>query len=481
MKISLHMLAHRLDAFSPQITGEPTGRIIDRIRLREGGCASEAARVPGGEADADVFYSQISPDAVRVEVRAGESVLKLTGTSVVAILNAINDAFVFYHDLERKIAAAVLSDRPEQTALSACEEFMGPTVVFATDFRVLAASQRFIGVPVNAFWDKYVSGDSTIDFTLFDDWESWPFTLEVVSMRSFFDPAAADYKYGLFNSYLDSSGKIIGYVISGSLRERTPFDMDIAAIFMDALAMIQSSKWIREDYGPPWLSDDSLAKRLLLSGDRDAADILRKRYGTDGKRFEVLVTHVPGGQYPGAFRMEIAAIIESCVCLAQGDSIVILTWSAEGGRGWNEEALGRYLRRVGSRMGASNSFEDASQANLYVPQAYYAYEKGDAGTIAHFFGHALSYLAHCDNEGFRLAARHPAVEKLVAASDAGDVDYAATLRAYLMSDRSVNRAAESLYLHRNTVVYRINQARKLAQFDIDDDYERHYLLFSLLV
>lgn len=430
---------------------------------------------------AEVALSQTSSGAARAEIRWGSSVLEISGTSVVAILNAINDAFAFYRDLEQRLTAAALSDCPEQAALSACEELIGPTAIFATNFKVLAASQKYIDDPFNAFWDTYVIGNGSGDFSLLDNWEQWPSTTEKVSMKTFVDADAASHQYGLFNSYLDSSGNIIGYVITGNPREYGPFDFDVVSVLMDALALIQESKQGKEGNGPLWLSDDYLARQLLLYGNKSVVGVLRKRHATEGKKFAVFVTHVPGGQYDGVFRMEVAALIKSCLCLAQGDSLTILAWGSEGDFEQAENEIARYLRHVGSRLGMSNYFEDASMANRYVPQAFFAYAQEGSDVIRHFFDQALSYLAHCDNEKFRLAARHPAVERLVEASSSSDVDYSATLRAYLMCDRSVNRAAESLYLRRNTVVYRINQARKLAEFDLDDDYERHYLLFSLLV
>ena len=93
-------------------------------------------------------------------------------------MNAINDAFAFYRDLEQRLTAAALSDCPEQAALSACEELIGPTAIFATNFKVLAASQKYIDDPFNAFWDTYVIGNGSGDFSLLDNWEQWPFTTE---------------------------------------------------------------------------------------------------------------------------------------------------------------------------------------------------------------------------------------------------------------------------------------------------------------
>lgn len=50
-------------------------------------------------------------------------------------------------------------------------------------------------------------------------------------------------------------------------------------------------------------------------------------------------------------------------------------------------------------------------------------------------------------------------------------DYLNTLRVYLDSNRSVSRAAETLFVHRNTVLYRINKIVELLDVDLDDPHQ----------
>jgi DNA-binding PucR family transcriptional regulator len=47
-------------------------------------------------------------------------------------------------------------------------------------------------------------------------------------------------------------------------------------------------------------------------------------------------------------------------------------------------------------------------------------------------------------------------------------DYLATLRAYLENNRSVTRTAQQLYVHRNTVAYRVEKILGVLDVDLDD-------------
>ena len=51
-----------------------------------------------------------------------------------------------------------------------------------------------------------------------------------------------------------------------------------------------------------------------------------------------------------------------------------------------------------------------------------------------------------------------------------------TLEAYLCHDGSLKGTAEQLYLHRNTVAYRIGKAEKLVPYDLKD-WEQRFTVF----
>ena len=56
-----------------------------------------------------------------------------------------------------------------------------------------------------------------------------------------------------------------------------------------------------------------------------------------------------------------------------------------------------------------------------------------------------------------------------------------TLSAYLKNDRDALKTAAQLYVHRNTLAYRIKRIQELCPIDLDDFNVRHRLLESILI
>ena len=56
-----------------------------------------------------------------------------------------------------------------------------------------------------------------------------------------------------------------------------------------------------------------------------------------------------------------------------------------------------------------------------------------------------------------------------------------TLRVYLSNERSLVKAAKELFVHRNTLVYRINKILEILICDLEDSYTREYMRLSIRV
>ena len=60
-------------------------------------------------------------------------------------------------------------------------------------------------------------------------------------------------------------------------------------------------------------------------------------------------------------------------------------------------------------------------------------------------------------------------------------DYLETLYHYLGNRCSVQKAADKLYVHRNTVAYRVNKMRELFGLDFEDDRQNYLNYTSCLL
>jgi DNA-binding PucR family transcriptional regulator len=63
---------------------------------------------------------------------------------------------------------------------------------------------------------------------------------------------------------------------------------------------------------------------------------------------------------------------------------------------------------------------------------------------------------------------HPMLSELDAYDRAHDSNLMHTLNVYLEQECDLNKAAQSLYIHRNTLLYRLKRIQTIARLDLDD-------------
>lgn len=81
-----------------------------------------------------------------------------------------------------------------------------------------------------------------------------------------------------------------------------------------------------------------------------------------------------------------------------------------------------------------------------------------------------------------LTAHHlvaPELILLMAYDREKGTQYFETFREYLLQERDIPRTSQALIIHRTTLLYRLEKIRSLFRVDLDDPWQRLYLLFSL--
>ena len=75
----------------------------------------------------------------------------------------------------------------------------------------------------------------------------------------------------------------------------------------------------------------------------------------------------------------------------------------------------------------------------------------------------------------------PDIRFLIQYDQANDTQYFETLRAYLLNERDITKASNSLIIHRTTLQYRLKKIQTLIHVDLEDPWNRLYLLLSLWI
>lgn len=76
---------------------------------------------------------------------------------------------------------------------------------------------------------------------------------------------------------------------------------------------------------------------------------------------------------------------------------------------------------------------------------------------------------------------HPAIATLARYDQMNQSNLLETLQVYLENDRNAQHSANLLYLHRNSLQYRVHRIQDIAGIDLDDPEERAYLRLSFML
>ncbi len=130
------------------------------------------------------------------------------------------------------------------------------------------------------------------------------------------------------------------------------------------------------------------------------------------------------------------------------------------------------------RCGVSNHFRRLSDLRGYCDQALAALEtQSEAGLRFYrdiMLDRMLSYLP-AEQARFLIS---PDIARLTEANRQYSFSLVETLRAYLECNCNLIRTAERLYLHKNTLLYRLNHIRSIIRCDLNDADERLLLMLS---
>lgn len=132
----------------------------------------------------------------------------------------------------------------------------------------------------------------------------------------------------------------------------------------------------------------------------------------------------------------------------------------------------------GLQVGVSLPFSELCDLPYYYEQAVYAADCAGTSVLNFFYDCAHLYLLENTDCRCKYLAAEPTCRALW--DDESDKrDFLRTLSVYLAEERSTSLAAERLFLHRNTVTYRINYLKESCGWSFEDPSIRDYLRLSI--
>ncbi len=142
-----------------------------------------------------------------------------------------------------------------------------------------------------------------------------------------------------------------------------------------------------------------------------------------------------------------------------------------------------YIYELNTVFGYSLQCDSIDNIGEYVKQSLFAIKQGciknPDSKFSSFYDYALDYIL-CSNEiKEKYHACQPDVMELWEKQPNCENESIMTLREYLANDRSLLQASAELFMHKNTLNYRINKIVGNMQYNLDDKYTREYILTSI--
>lgn len=144
--------------------------------------------------------------------------------------------------------------------------------------------------------------------------------------------------------------------------------------------------------------------------------------------------------------------------------------------------FGQILKQVGYYGGISNLFTDLASLNYYLSQASYAVEQGGETDVPlHYFqDHVLNYmLSACIGEMPVESYLSEGLNALREHDNRKGSEYLKTLDIYLRNEMSITQTSKELFIHRSSLLKRLDKIQRLLKDDLTDPDIRLYYRICL--
>ena len=475
MQFSLWMIQELFRDVQTQLRlRETERRTIRNIRLYNGGVMSDRQSLY--IESSEVFFQDNDRAAVCVH---GDNVLWIRSLTVNEVFNRVLEFFEACQLREQKLNRMITSNCLLKDILNDfCDVIPLPLMVLDNGQMILATSENYGPGTIDPEWDvglqtgRFQTQTLNAYNTLY---------LDKVKERGFYEVPADPFPYPSFNRNIFLGHEFVGFISMILVRENREvykdwFDIACAAI-MDwiALYMQQNEILLRQKI----FSE-------LLDGDLSHAAQFTNTMETYGwkpeNRKRLLVLHcisnvlnmnqlmskVLNRESPAIYAMEY----QNEIVAAVNDSLIPPDR-------FSGEILPLF-RNNGYYGGVSDSFSDFGNLFQYYLQAKTALRHGQAhaGSLHHIKDHMVPYIFQWLTSRNRLDMRHPALAEIREYDRLHGSGCYEILRVYLQSGCSQTAAAEALYLHRNTLIRKIEKIQKLFHIDLGSYEIRLHLMMS---
>ena len=414
-----------------------------------------------------------------------DSYILLPNTEVDYVQNRILDIFDFYADWVESIAED-LKAKDYQSMINRCfDVFQNPIFTLSANSKVIAITDRVSSQQLNnnPEWAHLVS----YGFSSFQNYRKFRGVTEEQKNRKTSDvvlyknPPTSD-RTSFIVSMMYYNGVCLGRItIMEYLRKFTSGDYQLLKQVSDIISqsLYWQAKSLQNQESSGFLFD-LIARRNV--SDNDVLQ-LYQFFGWDKDTVYRVCTVMSKSDTSLSIIQEYLEMnFRSSPVIQYGSSLVILL----GGNDAVEESITQtlncpFVKEWDIRVGVSLEFKDIKNFSSFYKQSEYAVAKAsDQEVIIFFYQCAIEFMLGSNSIDEKMWAMHPDIVGLLREGADGETESLTTLYTYLVHERSPRKASEALFIHRNTLLYRISRITEKMVYDIDDAYTRQYMILSLI-
>ena len=479
MYFSMWMLYDRLREFDPVANIQCDELRISEVRV----LAKEIS--PSQETNKVFVWLEDAgkdPYAIRgtVCLRNGDDTITLPNVADTGkVINAVLEAYSYFNRWEARLHRAVAKKDHQQVVDLATQILDNPTIMADTHFDIVGISTAFLDRDFNPAWvecredRKLAQGVIGVPLTS-PDGESAVWTSGV---HPYILPDGTHIIGGRFGDGDEYQGGICTWA---AVHEFLPSDVALVRYIYDAVHENMTQK------------DNA---DTLHSAQNILADML------NGNTVDSTVVRVLSMRYPGPWRLMLLynplyspresvslnsyllSRLESAtirnISVIYEDNVVVFAQQ--------EEAENLLDQCVGSEsmqyyiVCMSQPFSDLREITSHYDNVRFLLarvEKQPGLYCAEDYG--IQYIIHT-SRCLPNRMPHPALAMLKAHDREKNSTLYETLYQFLFNERSTQRTAQALHIHKNSLLYRLNQIKEIADLDLDDPNLRAYLVLSFFI
>lgn len=421
----------------------------------------------------------ISGESNKVICVQGQDMLLLNTDNIDDVLNDVFNAFDFYSDWEDKNHSLIAAKAPlcELIKISA-DFFRQPLVVYDSGNQVAAYDDADLTY-IDEEWDAMLSGGAN-SFKFLENMRSELRAQRNIKEIMHYTIPGIKFSSVYRSLFIDEAfvGRLLLLEVTDTLTQGQLQLFEFLGRFIE--------EWMRSS--SVYLSSRSevaVFSELLEGKDvsRQEADRKLLMIGwkkTDRKELIRIELTEESSEIVRPFFNRLERVLLSEYCILFEECICIFVNLEITDHKTLESRLSSVLYSGNLCALVSYVFTDAFELRRCSEQCRltYEYTPKERGAIYMCAGYALECIRSMMSVHIPKALAHPALEQLSEYDRENESELYKTLYVYLENNCTAAKTAAALNLHRNSLLYRLNQIKDITKISLSEADEREYLLFS---